>query len=55
MLFTIYYSKMISNLPEYILNHIFYDSHIIKKEKTFKSFEDIISSMALSWLMYLYH
>lgn len=34
---------------------IIYDSHIINKKKTFELFEDIINSMALSWLMFLYH
>ena len=32
-----------------------YDKHIIKGEKNFILIEDPIESMALSWLMYLYH
>lgn len=34
---------------------IIYNEHIIKKEKAFVNFQDPINSMALSWLMYLYH
>lgn len=34
---------------------IVYEQHIIKKENTFVNFKDSINSMALSWLMYLYH
>lgn len=32
-----------------------YDNHINKNEKSFSLIEDPIESMALSWLMYLYH
>lgn len=32
-----------------------YDKHIIKKQKSFYLIEDPIESMALTWLMYLYH
>lgn len=44
----------------YLLNNndvfkIIYESHIVKKEIKFELFEDKINSMALSWLMYLYH
>jgi hypothetical protein len=37
-----------------IFNQI-YNSHIIKGNKTFKLSPDHLSSMSLSWLMYLYH
>lgn len=32
-----------------------HDKHIIKGEKNFVLIDDSIESMALSWLMYLYH
>jgi len=32
-----------------------YNSHIIQGNQIFTSFPDIISSLAMSWLMYLYH
>ena len=32
-----------------------YNTHIINNIKLFINFPDILSSMALSWLMYLYH
>ncbi len=32
-----------------------HDIHINKNEKSFVLFDDPIESMALSWLMYLYH
>ena len=34
---------------------IIYDKHIIKEEKSFVLIEDPIKSMALAWLMYIYH
>ena len=34
---------------------IIYDKHITKEEKSFVLIEDPIESMALAWLMYLYH
>lgn len=35
--------------------NIIYDKHITKKEKNFVLIKDPIESMALAWLMYLYH
>ena len=34
---------------------IIYDKHITRREKNFVLIEDPIESMALCWLMYLYH
>ena len=39
---------------DWIFNKI-YKSHLIEKKIYFEKFDDIISSMALCWLMYLYH
>lgn len=35
--------------------NLIYKQHILKNEKTFELIDDPIESMALSWLMYLYH
>jgi hypothetical protein len=59
-----YYLKNVVFLNDIVVNNLInndeifkyiYEKHIIKGEKIFELMEDTIGSMALSWLMYLYH
>lgn len=59
-----YYLKNVVLKNKIVINHlinndkifeIIYSNHIIKGDKTFDKIDDPIESMALTWLMYLYH